>query len=112
ELGSPAQTPRSHHVALGTNSRLDSLQAAVLNCRLPFLDGDNDRRRAIAARYRERLDGIGDLRFPEDLPEAQPVYHQLTVRTARRDDLMKHLAAAGGGASIHSPTPLPTHPRP
>ncbi|HXO22882.1 MAG TPA: DegT/DnrJ/EryC1/StrS family aminotransferase [Thermoanaerobaculia bacterium] len=110
QLGNHGQTARYHHVALGTNSRLDSLQAAVLNCRLPFLDGDNDRRRAIAARYRERLDGIGDLRFPEDLPEAEPVYHQLTVRTARRDDLMKHLAAAGVGSSIHYPTPLHTQP--
>ncbi|HZF09501.1 MAG TPA: DegT/DnrJ/EryC1/StrS family aminotransferase [Thermoanaerobaculia bacterium] len=104
------QTSRYHHVSLGTNSRLDSLQAAVLNCRLPLLDRDNARRRQIAAMYLERLAGVGDLRFPKDPPEAEPVYHQFTLLSARRDDLMAHLAGRGIGSSIHYPTPLHTQP--
>jgi dTDP-3-amino-3,4,6-trideoxy-alpha-D-glucose transaminase len=109
-FGNHGQTSRYHHVSLGTNSRLDSLQAAVLNCRLPLLDRDNARRRAIAAMYLERLAGVGDLRFPKDPPEAEPVYHQMTLLTARRDELMRYLAGLGVGSSIHYPTPLHTQP--
>ncbi len=109
-LANHGQTSRYHHVALGTNSRLDSLQAAVLNCRLPLLDEDNARRRAIAAAYRERLTGVGDLELPADPPEAEPVYHQMTVLTDRRDALKDHLAARGIGSSIHYPSPLHQQP--
>lgn len=109
-LGNHGQTGRYHHVAIGTNSRLDSLQAAVLNCRLPLLDADNERRRALAARYRERLAGRGDLALLDDPPEAEPVYHQMTVRTARRDDLQRHLAGRGIGAAVHYPSPLHHQP--
>ena len=104
------QDRRYHHLLVGTNSRLDSLQAAVLNCRLRDLDADNERRRAIAARYRERLAGVGDLAFPVDPPEAFVVYHQFAVRTRHRDALMAHLAARGVGSSIHYPEPLNRQP--
>lgn len=110
QLGNHGQTTRYHHVAIGTNSRLDSLQAAVLNCRLPLLDADNARRRGIAALYREGLAGVGDLALPEDRPEAEPVYHQLTVLTTRRDALKDYLAAHGVGSSIHYPSPLHEQP--
>jgi dTDP-4-amino-4,6-dideoxygalactose transaminase len=109
-FGNHGQTSRYHHVSLGTNSRLDSLQAAVLNCRLPLLDRDNARRRALAAMYLERLAGVGDLRFPKDPPEAEPVYHQMTILTPKRDELMRYLAGIGIGSSVHYPTPLHTQP--
>lgn len=109
-LGNHGQTSRYHHIAVGTNSRLDSLQAAVLNCRLPLLDRDNARRREIAARYRSQLQGVGDLAFLGERPEAEPVYHQFTIRSARRDALQQHLSAQGIGASVHYPTPLHTQP--
>jgi dTDP-3-amino-3,4,6-trideoxy-alpha-D-glucose transaminase len=109
-LGNHGQTSRYHHVAIGTNSRLDSLQAAVLNCRLTLLDADNARRREIAARYLRHLAGVGDLRFPADPPEAEPVYHQFALLTARRDELQRHLAAHGVGSAVHYPTPLHTQP--
>lgn len=112
-LANHGQKGRYHHVEVGTNSRLDSLQAAVLNCRLPRLDDDNARRRAIAGRYREALAGVGDLAFPAD-PETEPasecVYHQAAVRTARRDALRDHLTAAGIGSSIHYPSPIHHQP--
>jgi dTDP-4-amino-4,6-dideoxygalactose transaminase len=110
QLGNHGQTTRYQHVALGTNSRLDSLQAAVLNCRLPLLDADNARRREIAAAYRERLAGVGDLALLADRAEAEPVYHQMTVLTDRRDELKDHLAAKGVGSSIHYPSPLHRQP--
>lgn len=109
-LANHGQTSRYHHVAVGTNSRLDSLQAAVLNLRLETLDEDNARRRALAAVYRDGLAGVGDLRLPVDHPDDEVVYHQMTVRTARRDDLMRFLAERGIGSSVHYPSPLHRQP--
>jgi dTDP-4-amino-4,6-dideoxygalactose transaminase len=97
---------RYQHVEIGTNSRLDALQAAVLSCRLELLEQDNARRREHASQYYGALAGLGDLPLPQDPPEAISVYHQLTVRTRRRADLMRHLAARGIGHAIHYPDPL------
>lgn len=103
---------RAHyeHAEVGTNSRLDALQAAVLNCRLPMLEADNDRRREIACRYEGALAGVGDLVLLRDPEGAHTVYHQYTVRTARRDALKEHLAARGIGSSVHYPLPLHLQP--
>ena len=109
-LANHGQTSRYHHVAVGTNSRLDSLQAAVLNLRLRTLDADNARRRELAAVYRDGLSGVGDLRFPADHPDDECVYHQLTVATSRRDALAAFLAERGVGASVHYPSPLHLQP--
>jgi len=109
-LANHGQPRRYHHTAIGTNSRLDSLQAAVLNVRLPRLDGDNARRREIACRYQGGLAGVGDLTFPRDAEGAHSVYHQFAVRTKRRDELAAHLAAAGVGSSVHYPEPLHRQP--
>jgi len=101
------------HSEVGRNSRLDGLQAAVLNCRLALLEEDNRRRREIAAGYREALDGAGDLRFPDDPPEtdgSECVYHQFTLLTERRDALRRHLADAGIGSGIYYPLPLHRQP--
>jgi len=104
------QTERYHHVEIGTNSRLDSLQAAVLNLRLRTLDQDNARRRALAAVYCAGLAGVGDLRLPPDRPDDECVYHQMTVATARRDALMGFLKERGIGSSVHYPSPLHRQP--
>ncbi|HEX9670957.1 MAG TPA: DegT/DnrJ/EryC1/StrS family aminotransferase [Thermoanaerobaculia bacterium] len=109
-LANHGQTSRYHHVEVGTNSRLDSLQAAVLNCRLPLLDADNARRRELACRYHGGLAGVGDLRLLQDPPGSVSVYHQLTVRTARRDELAQHLSVRGVGSSVHYPSPLHRQP--
>lgn len=98
------------HTHRGRNSRLDGLQAAVLNCRLIHLEADNQRRRQVAAHYRQELEGAGDLVFLRDSGQAEPVYHQMTVRTAHRDALKEHLAAIGIGTAIHYPEPLHRQP--
>ena len=105
-IANHGQVARYEHVEIGTNSRLDSLQAAVLLCRLALLDADNTRRRELACKYYGGLAGIGDLDLPQDPPGATSVYHQLTVRTKRRAELMSHLAARGIGHAIHYPEPL------
>jgi dTDP-4-amino-4,6-dideoxygalactose transaminase len=109
-LANHGRLARYEHGAIGTNSRLDALQAAVLELRLARLERDNERRRALAGRYREGLAGVGDLRFAEVPEKALPVYHQLTVRTARRDELIEHLRARGIGSAVFYPIPLHRQP--
>ena len=109
-LANHGQTARYHHTLVGTNSRLDSLQAAVLNCRLPLLDADNTRRRELACRYYGGLTGAGDVALLQDREGVTCVYHQMTIRTAHRDALMDHLKNAGIGSSVHYPSPLHRQP--
>jgi dTDP-4-amino-4,6-dideoxygalactose transaminase len=94
------------HGEPGRNSRLDALQAAVLNCRLPLLDADNARRREIAAAYRGALSGLPGLRLLEDPPFAESVFHQMTVLHEERDAVREHLAGLGIGTAIHYPRAL------
>jgi dTDP-4-amino-4,6-dideoxygalactose transaminase len=109
-LANHGQPTRYHNVEIGTNSRLDSLQAAVLNCRLPLLDEDNARRGELACRYYGGLADVGDVRLLQNPPEASSVFHQLTIRTARRDALMEHLKTAGIASAVHYPSPLHRQP--
>lgn len=109
-LGNHGQTVRYTHYEIGTNSRLDSLQAAVLNCRLALLEDDNARRGEIACRYHGGLSGVGDVRLIPDPPGTVSVYHQFTLRTARRDALMAHLKEAGIASAVHYPSPLHHQP--
>jgi dTDP-4-amino-4,6-dideoxygalactose transaminase len=91
------------------NSRLDEVQAAVLRAKLPHLDEDNARRRAIAARYNARLGGsvVGT---PTVGPGAEHVFHQYVVRTSRRDELMAWLRVRGIASAIHYPVPVHSQP--
>jgi dTDP-3-amino-3,4,6-trideoxy-alpha-D-glucose transaminase len=93
----------------GVNSRLDELQAAFLREKLKVLDAWNERRRAIAARYDDRLAGIPGLGLPRAPQWAEPVWHLYVVRVlggaARRAELVKAMEKAGIGALIHYPIP-------
>lgn len=93
-----------HNEVKGVNSRLDELQAALLREKLPLLDRDNLRRKAIAGIYDERLKGCG-LVMPSVPEWADPVWHLYVVRTPERDALQRHLTAAGIGTMIHYPIP-------
>jgi dTDP-4-amino-4,6-dideoxygalactose transaminase len=90
---------------LGLNSRLSELQAAFLRAKLPRLAEWNGRRVALARRYFERLNGVGDIVLPFVPDWATPVWHLFVIRTTQRDDLQKHLAAREVGTQIHYPTP-------
>ena len=89
----------------GYNSRLDELQAAFLRVKLPRLDAWNERRRAVAARYGDRLAGIPGLDLPRAPQWAEPVWHLYVVRTGRRAELAAALDKAGIGSLIHYPIP-------
>ena len=88
----------------GVNSRLDPLQAAVLRVKLQVLDEWTDRRRAVAARYSERLKETGMI-VPHVPHWAEPAWHLFVVRTADRATLQDRLAEAGIGTLIHYPIP-------
>jgi dTDP-4-amino-4,6-dideoxygalactose transaminase len=92
---------------IGFNSRLDDIQAAILNELLPFLDANNDERRSIAARYRRLLEN-SDVRLPLD--DTGCVYHQFALTYKDRDELMRHLAEAGIGTKVHYTPGLHRHP--
>jgi dTDP-4-amino-4,6-dideoxygalactose transaminase len=94
-----------HHDVPGLNSRLDSLQAAFLRIKLRRLDEWNERRRAVAARYVELLEGTRDLVLPVVAPGTEPVWHLFVVRHPRRDALQQQLAEAGVDTIIHYPIP-------
>lgn len=94
-----------HNEVLGSNSRLDELQAAFLRVKLPVLDAGNSQRQAIAAYYSKELADIPDLILP-DVPEwTNPVWHLFVIRHSQRDLLAKILSVAGIGTIIHYPVP-------
>jgi dTDP-4-amino-4,6-dideoxygalactose transaminase len=96
------------HEAIGLNSRLDEIQAAVLRVKLRHLDAWNDRRRANAACYRAAV-GPG-LVAPAEIAGAHHAYHQFTVRTPRRAELIARLDAAGIASAIYYPRALHQQP--
>ncbi|MBX6362817.1 MAG: DegT/DnrJ/EryC1/StrS family aminotransferase [Gemmatimonadetes bacterium] len=95
-----------HHEMVGTNSRLDALQAAVLSAKLPHLDGWAEARRRNAGAYDERLAGVPGVTTPTALPRNHHVYNQYTIRTERRDELKRRLDDCGIGNAIYYPVPL------
>lgn len=100
-----------HHEMVGTNSRLDALQAAVLSAKLPHLPAWTDRRRENAAFYDARLAALAPaVRVPVRLDINEHVYNQYTVRVERRDELKAYLDAHGVGSGIYYPVPLHLQP--
>jgi dTDP-4-amino-4,6-dideoxygalactose transaminase len=99
-----------HHEMVGTNSRLDALQAAVLSVKLPHLNRWTEARRANAAQYDQALAGTVGLTAPRAAPGNHHVYNQYTIRSDRRDDLKKHLDTEGIGNAIYYPMPLHLQP--
>ena len=95
------------HQFEGRNSRLDGLQAAVLNVKLGHLDAWTQRRKENAGCYHENLAGCRQLVLPEEEPWATHVYHLFVVRVDRRDALAKHLRDQGIETGIHYPISLP-----
>ena len=102
--------PRRYtHIELGACSRLDELQAALLRVKLKRLAGWNERRRAIARHYDTALAGL-PLVLPVERSPARHIYHQYTVRSAKREALAAALAGLGVGTSIHYPSTIPAQP--
>ena len=94
------------HEVVGCNSRLDSVQAVVLNAKLQRLGRWNELRRAAAERYTEMLASIPGVRTPAVADGNVDVWHLYVVRVPDRDRVLADLHEAGVGAGIHYPTPI------
>jgi dTDP-4-amino-4,6-dideoxygalactose transaminase len=101
--------PKYYHELIGGNFRLDEMQAAVLNVKLPHLDAWSSARQRNAAFYDDafaRAAVPGLVTPPPAVPGARHIYNQYCIRTIRRDELRAHLAGAGVGVEIYYPLPL------
>jgi dTDP-4-amino-4,6-dideoxygalactose transaminase len=108
--------PKYYHKLIGGNFRLDTIQAAVLNVKLNYLDGWTKRRQENAARYETLFQQSGlvqnsKVRLPEPVyrnsgAKHYHIYNQFVLRVERRDDLIAHLKQKGIGAEIYYPVPF------
>jgi dTDP-4-amino-4,6-dideoxygalactose transaminase len=99
-------SPRKyHHVTVGYNSRLDSIQAAILRIKLRHIDAWNDARRKAAHHYTKLLSGVPGVTPPAEAGYSRHVYHQYTLRIAngRRDHVREALTAEGIASMIYYP---------
>src|SRR5262249_22314225 len=96
------EAERYYHTIRGFNSRLDEIQAAILRVKLRHLDGWNERRRAVAARYAAEIDHP-EVQHPAEVPWARHVFHLYVIRCPRRDALRAHLQSREIGSQIHYP---------
>jgi dTDP-4-amino-4,6-dideoxygalactose transaminase len=112
---------RYFHDEMGWNSRLDTLQAAVLEVKLKYIAGWNQQRRELAARYQQLFLAAGiafipsaekpgsmadGVILPFTHPRAQHVFHQYVVRAPQRDELRAYLAERGIGSEVYYPLSL------
>lgn len=100
------QKQKNDFTCLGFNSRLDTVQAAVLLVKLRYLEQWNEARRISAGLYGEALAGC-DLVLPQELPGRRHVYHLYVIQHEERDELMRTLTGQGIQCGIHYPAPIP-----
>lgn len=101
---------KGDHVMEGINSRMDGLQAGILNAKLPHLPAWTAARRRVAACYNELLEDVGDVITPTVKPDRDHVYHLYVIRTENRDALREHLSQAGISTVVNYPKALPFYP--
>lgn len=113
---------RYYHEKIGINSRLDTVQAAILQIKLRYLDTWNDQRRALSARYHQFLKVVPGLIAPQELPGSQGVWNQYTIRVSEgkqpvgskavshRDRVRQLLQQQGVGSMVYYPQPLHLQP--
>jgi len=99
-----------HHDEVGTNSRLDSLQAAILLAKLPHLAAWSAQRREHAAYYTKALADVRQVKPPVVDLANEHIFHQYTLRAERRDELAAHLKKEGIGHAVYYPVPLHRQP--
>ena len=108
---------RYRHEATGINSRLDALQAAILQIKLPYLDRWNDARRELAASYHQMLKPVPGVVIPQELPGGRAVWNQYTIRLTKdssssnyRDEVRNQLQQLGVSSMVYYPLPLHLQP--
>jgi len=104
------QGEKGDYIMEGINSRMDGLQAAILNAKLPYLSAWTEARRYIASCYDELLHDVGDIITPKVAPGCDHVYHLYVIRTENRDALRDYLTQAGISTVLNYPKALPFYP--
>lgn len=99
-------TERYHHDFVGYNSRLDSLQAAILNVKLQKIDESIKLREKYARQYFELLSDVEEIKLPVVKDGNKPVYYVIEIKAQKRDELNEYLKANGIGTCIYYPVPL------
>jgi dTDP-4-amino-4,6-dideoxygalactose transaminase len=113
QLANHGQSQKYHHQHIGLNSRLDTMQAALLRVKLKHLPAATAGRQAVAARYDAALATIPGVRIPARDPRSTHVFHQYTItlpEAARRDELQHFLKRCGVPTMVYYP--LPVHAQP
>lgn len=109
-LRNHGSSKRYYHDEIGYNSRLDELQAGILRLKLKRIETYNMKRRSVATRYSELLSGIPGVKTPAEKDGYFHVYHQYTIITERRDEVMRALADKGIASAVYYPVPLHLQP--
>ncbi|MBA2778581.1 DegT/DnrJ/EryC1/StrS family aminotransferase [Billgrantia kenyensis] len=104
------EASRYHHTRIGMNSRLDTLQAAILLAKLELFDEEVELRRQVAERYDRLLGDAGIVGTPHIASGNTSVYAQYSIRVANRDKVQSRLAEAGVPTAVHYPIPLNRQP--
>jgi dTDP-4-amino-4,6-dideoxygalactose transaminase len=97
---------RDDAVVWSSNSRLDTIQAAMMLAKLPFVDGWTEARRTNAAAYRAGFGAAAGLVVPEERTNERHVYHTFVIQAEERDELRAHLGRLGIGTAVHYPVPI------
>jgi UDP-2-acetamido-2-deoxy-ribo-hexuluronate aminotransferase len=105
-IANHGQRIKYHHDIIGVNSRLDTLQAAILNVKIKYLDEYAQRRNEAAAYYDKTLSGIPQIKIPVRSVNSTHVFHQYTLRVEKRDALKTYLDDKGIPTMIYYPVPL------
>ncbi|MDR1676129.1 MAG: DegT/DnrJ/EryC1/StrS family aminotransferase [Tannerella sp.] len=107
-LANHGQTEKYRHEIIGCNSRLDTIQAAILDVKLKYLDAFTAARRKAALRYDRVLSTLDEIRIPARSPFSTHVYHQYTLQVGngRRDALQAHLKTCGIPSTVYYPLPV------
>lgn len=118
-LKNHGMTNRYYHEENGMNSRLDALQAAILQVKLPYLDTWNAQRQRLAERYNQLLATVPGVKTPQELRGGKSVWNQYTIRVCRqepesqipyRDEVRSHLQQLGISCAVYYPIPLHLQP--
>lgn len=105
-IANHGQKIKYHHDIIGVNSRLDTLQAAVLNVKLRYLNDYTKKRNEAASFYDKALAGIPQVKIPTRVKRSTHVFHQYTIQVENRDELKIYLESKGIPTMIYYPVPL------
>ena len=110
QIARHGQDRRYHHVRVGVNSRLDTLQAAILLPKLEILDDEVKSRQEVADRYLLAFKDVPAIKIPFINPVNQSVWAQFSIRVENRGGVLEHLAARNVPTAVHYPIPLNKQP--